>query len=1121
MYKIFSQILCRQYFYALKPKQSFRMTIALLTLIFICLPSAQAQTAKISLKKKHITYDQVFREIKRQAGYDVVLISSRIQSTQKVDVNFSGTPLKDVLDTLLTPHHLGYVIQNKTIVIREISQGNSSAKQSDVARRQPEFHGRILDENNKPLIGATIAVKGTDRKTVTDKNGEFVFPNVNTGDIVEVSFVGYNPVTIVIQANNINNFMIQMTPVHNELKSIVITGGGITRNRESFTGAAAVYSGKDLKAIGNQNIIKSLATLDPTFVIVQNNAQGSNPNTAPNIEIRGKTTFSNVNNLNDQYSANPNQPLFILDGFESDLRTIYDLDMNRVASITLLKDAASTALYGSKAANGVVVVETKKPVPGKLQVYYTADLSMDIPDLSSYNLMNASEKLEFEKLAGLYYAPLGNQFGTQWQNDSIYNARLAQVARGVNTDWLVAPVRSGFTERHAVQISGGSKELMVQAGVDFRNQNGVMKGSDRNTWAGNIDITYRKNKVNITNILTVNNLVTNNSPYGSFQDFANANPYYPKNTNSPFLDPGINQAPNPLYNASLYSINQSKTFGLNEKIQGIYSFTHHFRLEGGLQFSKSSTNGVIFIPPDNTAFAGMSPYQQGSYTDSIAENTSYSAYLTASYARVFGKHQITANIRGDIQSTNFNFSSFAATGFPFGTNGNPAFAYGYPTGGRPLSTTATQHTTGGLGSINYAYDGRFLLDATYRLDGASTFGVNNLYHPYYSVGIGWNLHNERFLKPVTWIDMFKLRANVGYTGNENIGQFTSTSVYTFLTGANFFGQGLTLTSLGNPDLDWQNTRQASFGTDFSFLKGRITGYVEYFDKFTSPLAIVAAGALPSSAGANSNYVINVGNLTTRGTDFNVRVSPIYDLNNRIVWTIGIMGQRQWSKYGGLANKLSSLNALAQSSGTLQRYQDGYSPDDIWAVKSAGIDPATGQELFFNKDGTMTFTYDPTQLVIAGNANPTIQGVISSNVAYKGFTLGLNLRYAVGGDIMNYALFNKVENLSVGQMVYNQDRRALYDRWKSPGDVSKFKAITLRGSSPISSRFVEQDSYLTAESFSLGYRIANKWLEKKFGIQALNMTVYTNEIFRVESILSERGTDYPYARTVSFSLNASF
>ncbi len=459
-------------------------------------------------------------------------------------------------------------------------------------------------------------------------------------------------------------------------------------------------------------------------------------------------------------------------------------------------------------------------------------------------------------------------------------------------------------------------------------------------------------------------------------------------------------------------------------------------------------------------------------------------------------------------------------GFPDGTDGNPSFAYQYAPATRPSEAVSVSHGVGFLGSINYAYDQRFLLDATYRLDGASVFGSKKQFKPFASGGLGWNINRESFLKNVKWLDLLKIRGDIGFTGDENLGAFTSTSTYSYQSGQNNAGQGLGLTSLGNPNLDWQKTLQQSYGIDFGFLNGRVTGTVEYYFKHTDPLAIGINGTQPSSTGLNSSYVINIGHLNTKGWDFNLRVSPIYDLKDRIIWTLGVMGSANTSVYGGFGKTLDLLNAQATTNNVLLRYSDGYSPDDLWAVVSRGIDPATGNEIFQKKDGTLTYTYDVNDIVNVGNDRPKIEGAISSSFTYKDFTLGLNIGYSFGGYIENAALYNKVENISVQQVYYNQDKRALYDRWQKPGDVSQFKAISNTTHTDMSSRFIEKNNYFDGQSFSLSYRVQTGWV-RKMHMQSLGFTAYLNDIFYLESVKTERGINYPYARTVSFSVSASF
>ncbi len=298
----------------------------------------------------------------------------------------------------------------------------------------------------------------------------------------------------------------------------VIVTGMYTRKVESFTGAATVYSAAQLKTIGNQNVIQSLKTLDPAFIIVDNNALGSNPNALPNIEIRGKTGIMGIRDGNGQ---DPNQPLFILDGFETDMRTVLDLDMNRVANVTILKDAASTALYGSRASNGVVVIETKRPREGKLNLAFNYDNTIQMPDVHDYNLMDATEKLEFERLSGKYIKfPNVVDPSVQVDLDKEYNEKLNNVLKGVNSYWLNEPLQVGCQNNFSLYIDGGDKNVTYGIGAKCGKVNGVMKGSGRNIGNANIDLGYRKGKFNVASKLFLSSYNASESPYGKFSDFS-------------------------------------------------------------------------------------------------------------------------------------------------------------------------------------------------------------------------------------------------------------------------------------------------------------------------------------------------------------------------------------------------------------------------------------------------------------------------------------------------------------------------------------------------------------------------------------------------------------------------
>ncbi|MDD7885090.1 SusC/RagA family TonB-linked outer membrane protein [Flavivirga sp. 57AJ16] len=1094
------------------------------TFIFLCCVSVfsiapgnlVSQNAKIKIAvNETLTVNQVFELIMKQTDYNFIYEDQIFKDFPKVMLKKGTISLNKLINESLSGKDVNIIVtQNNTILIKDAN-----------TQQQINVTGTITGASGQPIPGVTVLIKGTLKGTATDFDGSYTIIVPNPENVLVFSALGYETQEIVV--GDQNNIDVIMKEAASKLEEVIVTGI-YKRKKESFTGAATTFTGDELKTIGNKNVLTSLQTLDPSFVMVENNIKGSNPNQLPNFEIRGKTTINTASteDLNSQFGNDPNQPLFILDGFESTLQAIYDLDINRVKSITILKDAASTALYGSRASNGVIVVETKRPTGGKLSITYTGDFSYDVPDLRSYNLMNAAEKLEFEKQVGIY----SDQGSLQWEADEVYARRLAEIQRGVDTYWLSEPVQMGVTSKHSVQMYGGSENLFFNGGVFLSNIEGVMKGSVRKTWGSNISVTYRKDKLNITNLLSFNGSRGKESPYGSFSNFAQANPYYRKRnldgTNPKFLDSiaygGANLPPNPLYNASLSSIDENKGFSLTNNTQLVWDFSNDFRLQGGVQIANSNTTGVVFVSPEHTQFEGVDIRQKGSYTNTHIENRSYSANVMLSYGKVINKHQFNANIRGDIAEDHFESTGFSAVGFPYGTNGNLIFASSYAPYGSPSASTTTSRSVGFMSSFNYVFDQRFLFDAVYRLDGSTVFGSNQVFRPFASAGLGWNLHQEPFLKNSKWLNLLKLRANIGLTGNENLGQFTSVSTYTSTAEINNFGiGGLNLISLGNPNLEWQNTRQISSGIEFTLWQNRVSGYVEYYDKLTDPLVVPANGILPSSVGINSNYVLNVGNLATTGWLYNLRISPIYNLKDRIIWTIGLTGGTSKSVYGGLGNKLDSYNMAQQESQGLLRYKDGYSPDDIWAIVSKGIDPATGTEIFQKKDGSLTAVYDPQDVVKVGNTRPKLEGVINTSFTYKDFTFGANLRYRIGGYVFNSALYEKVENIKYNNIIYNQDKRALYDRWQAPGDVSQFSAVRLNYFTPnLSSRFVQKDSHLIGESISLSWRKSDD-LIKSLGFKTLNLNLYLNDLFRIETVKSERGIDYPFSRSVAFSLNVSF
>ena len=984
--------------------------------------------------------------------------------------------------------------------------------------------GVVVDaETGETLIGVSIRVPGTEVVTVTDVDGAYALTLPEGKYRVVFSYVGFNTLERELTAATVDSFKrIVLQPATAKMDEVVITGI-YQRKKESFTGSAATFEGAELKKIGVQNVLQSLKTLDPSFKIADNIQFGSDPNRMPDIEIRGK---SSIVGLKEEYGTDPNQPLFILDGFETDLQTVSDLNMNRVASVTLLKDAASTAIYGSKAANGVVVIETVKPEKGRLRLSYKGDFSVTMADLTDYNLMNASEKLRFEQLAGVY-TDLTNNPLEQLRLDNLYNERLKEVMRGVDTYWLSEPLRTGFTQKHNVYAEGGENKIRYGLGLAYGNTEGVMKESSRRTLSGNLDLIYRTGKFQFSNKLTIDYLKTSD-PVVLFSDYALANPYYRKYNEGGGIDKYLyvpeseDEAPvsNPLYNASLNNYDRGDEFGFTNNFIAEWFATTDLRARAKFGLTKTSATAEQRLSPLHSDFDSMGETEKGSYDHSVTNTTKYEGDLSVTYGRLFGETHMVNLVGGfNFSNTSSTMNGYSATGFTEDQFAAPSFANGYPEGGKPSYTESTTRAASFYLNGGYAYDNRYLLDVNYRRDGASMFGASHRFRDTWSVGLGWNIHKEKFMAGTDFFQLLKLRASVGNPGNQNFSAYQAFTTYQFngwMT--NVFGAGVLIAALGNPDLQWQNTLNYTVGADVAMWNNRLSLTVDVFRKITDPLLAVIT--TPGSVGVKS-VAMNAGQQKTDGVEATLRVQPIHNVQKGISWTLSLNARAYKSRYDNIGNSLSALNKEGQASVTsTTRYYDGGSPTAIWAVRSAGIDPATGQELFIKKDGSYSFEYDVNDEVVVGDTQPKLEGVLGTTFYYKGFSLGAYFRYQLGGQIFNTDLYNKVENIDLADINYNQDRRALYDRWSTPGQEAQFKGISLVQRTDKSSRFVMDENTFTGESFNIGYEFTQPFI-KKVGLSSLTVQAYMNDIFRVSTVKAERGIDYPFARSVSFSVSAVF
>ena len=1082
-----------------------------LMVCLMALPSL-AQTSKVTMTFKNESLPSVFKRLEKATDYKFLFAYEDV-GKYTVNGEVKNASIQQAMDYVLRDKPLTYTVEGKIVNVQSANEKKSG--------RMRTIKGYVRDDSGEPLMGVPVCIGETRVCTVTDVDGFYTFKIPVERTVLKFSYVGMDNKyeTIGQGTNDVDRNIVMSSST--QLKDVVVTGI-FNRKKESFTGSAATYNKDDLIQMGSSNVLQSLKTLDPAFAIIEDTQFGSDPNRLPNMEIRGK---SSMLGQRDELASDPNQPLFILDGFESTLQAINDLDINRIESITILKDAASTAIYGSKAANGVVVVETVKPKAGQLQVSYTGNFNVTVPDLSSYDMMNAPEKIEFERLSGRYDPDIvetPNRTQTSIELTEAYYARLNSVAQGVNTDWLAQPVRVGVNQKHSLYVQGGSETFMFGIGGMYNGNTGVMKGSDREVFGGNLDMIYRVKKFQFSNKFSVSNASYNN-PLVGFSEYVQANPYYRIYDSEGMLlqwleyNDDVKMA-NPLWNASLNSKNHGNDLTISNHFQAEWTPNEMWKARARFGITYDTDGVELFTSPDNTnQVLNKVNGKRGEYTKTNSNALSYEGDASLTFAKLFADvHRLNAVIGGDIYHTKSTIEGYTAEGFPQGDFTKPSFAAGYLEDGYPTYRDAISRSVNGYLNLGYAYKDRYLMDFSLRENGSSVFGSTSKWNTTWSVGLGWNIHMEPFIQNnAKWINYFKLRGSWGNPGNQSFDSGRTLITYAMQAGTlNYFGIGALADQIGNPNLKWQVTQDKNVGLDLTLFDSRLSFTVDYYHKVTDPLLIGIT--MPLSSGT-TDYYSNAGKQTSQGLTFTAQYYILKNLEKRIMWSVRATGRTQKNKIDGIGNKLDAFNNNGRGTSTT-RYFDGADPEDIWVVKSAGIDPSTGKEIFYDLEGNKLYDYSYDYEQVCGNTRPDLEGVLGSSFTYGGFTASVNFRYQLGADVFNTALWNKVENID---FLYNQDRRALYDRWHKAGDIAPFKDVRDYNPSPMTSRFIQNEKTLTLESVHLEYQFfSNSWI-KHLGLGSLRIFADARDLFRLSTIRAERGTAYPYARTIEAGVSLNF
>ena len=1020
-----------------------------------------------------------------------------------------------------------------------IAQNKNNSKETYLLPPHGNYvYGRVIEKLSKePMVGVTIRLDGHSTGVITDINGCYVLTLPEKGGLVIYSYIGFE--TRKIKVTSRQKVNVQMVEATESIQEVIVTGYNSIQ-KESFTGNTTKIEKEDLLKVNPNNLISAIQTFDPSFRIQENLAAGSDPNSLPQFVLRGQTGLgettlgqtSTSSISREVLSGNSNLPIFILDGFEVDVEKIYDLDMNSIHSINILKDAAATAMYGSRAANGVIVIERRAPEAGKFRVQYSGVLSAELPDLSSYNLMNAREKLETERLAGLYDS---NTPEIDPYTNGYYQ-RLNNVLTGVDTYWLSQGLRTALNHKHSIFIDGGENDVRWGVELGFRGTEGVMKHSSRKNANAAFYVDYRIGGLQIKNKVTYTYNKSTDVPFNSFSDYSHLLPYmrlYDENGDYvrrlEKFDGASGTQVNPLYEINFYnSFDHSGYDEVTDDLSLNWRITDGLRLRGQFSVLMRNSTGDLYKDPASASYSASTGNINGEKTESTQKRTVIDGSLSLMYNNTFKGHNLNICLSSNMRQTQSTASETRYRGFPGGdlvSSNYAAEVYG-----KPSSSDNTTRLVGALLTSNYTYNNIYLADLTGRIDGSSEFGSDKRWSMFWSTGAGINIHNYDFMKSNELFSMLKFRASYGLTGKTNFSLYSAKDMYQLQTDSWYpTGYGVFLYQMGNPNLKWERKYTLDYGVEIGLWHDKIYLKASAYDERT--IDLITDYTIPSSTGFTS-YKENMGKVKNTGVELELRARLYSDRN----WLFQLYGSfarnkntiieisqamRDYNKrveelFSGYNPESSSDSKYAK---TYLKYYEGASLTSIYGMKSLGISPTNGKEIYLRRNGDVTDVWSADEWTIIGDTAPKGQGSFGYTLSYKQLSMFASFLYTFGGDAYNNTLVSYVENADIKND--NVDKRVLLDRWQKPGDITTMKDIRDRNvTTGASSRFVQKNNTLQWSSLTMSYNFRPEQL-KKLHLSGLRLSFTMNDLFYWSTIRQERGLDYPYSRSFNLTTNIIF
>ena len=943
----------------------------------------------------------------------------------------------------------------------------SSNELLTVTQQTGKIKGTIVDsKTGEPVIGASVKVKGTKLAAVTDLNGEFEL-NTHANATLQISYVGFKETEVKAS----NGMKISLEEDTESLEEVVVVGYG-TQKKESLTGAMANIKGEKLKDITSATVENMLnGKVSGVYV-----APGSGrPGSTGAIIIRGQTSINGAT-----------APLWVVDGVIVG-NSAGDLNPDDIETMTVLKDAASTAIYGSEGANGVVVVTTKQAKHEKMSISLSAKAGLSTLNRGNLEMMDGAEFYDYYK---------------SFQNvESVNFPRWNEDLRNSNFDWFKLAKKIGSTQDYNLTLNGGSQNIQSMFTLGYFKEEGAVKGYDMNRYSTRIKVVYKPYEW-----LTIKPNISGSRTNDKDKQYSVGAMYSMMPWDSPYDENG-NLVPN-YYDGW---VNSKATNYLNDLAAGNYSTSTTYDLSGGLDFDIKIAPWLTFSSVNNYSYYNSQTHGYYDPKSSSGEGvngrtTEYNYVSTRRYTnqllrfkKSWGKHNVNALLAYEFNDYEMKYTDVYATGFisgfeDFMTAAKPEMATGYRTAWAKQSYFT---------QWRYDYDSRYYGELSLRRDGRSNFGSNNRYGNFFSVSGAWNINNESWFK-ADWVDQLKLRAAFGSVGNVPTSLYPSYSLYS--VGATYNeNPGALISQIGNKDLTWEKTYTTGVGVDASFWQNRLHATLDYYIKNTSNIlyqvpvtGLVGVTSIWKNIGKmrNTGIELTVGGDIIRTKDLTWNVTANISHNSNELRDL----YKQRDANGNYVVKPVLISDGTSIAGTAQRILEIGEPVDTYYMKEwAGVNPEDGKPQWYMDDANgnkvVTDSYSKASYYKCGKASPDVYGSFSTSLFYKNFDLQANFGYSLGGQIYSYY---RQEFDSDGAYAGDRNQMKLqkgWSRWEKPGDIATHPRAMYNNQDKgnlASSRYLESSDYLKLRSLTLGYNFDLK----KYGIQTLRLSISGENLFTI-------------------------